>query len=428
MVKPKCLHVAENITNLCAQILADHIYKYPLTLRRLQLRYERKKQEAERYLNEDGDQELAYLAYCNALAYLNMMRQCDEYSQMPESVRTEYEQKQTECEQLECVLRIELEERYNDMASTKEHKIELLSTSSSYKRSPIQSETFKRLLHPSSVRKLPSESSTIYRPVFEESVIPRTVSARLSTLKLSPALTLTPPIRECVVCFSEKPVSDFAELVSSACQHTQRQICNECMRQNTRNAINNSSTTDIRCPEQDCGASLDFHTVRKLVLNLNTVLGRSKAAVDQYENKLSMKYVETMENFLWCAHGCGHGVQLVDNQMVCYRCTHCKEKTCVQHRVRWHTNMTCLEYDEKLKSDQEEQDNQTWLHSHTKTCPGCKVSIEKNEGCDHMTCRHCKHEFCWICLVDYKLIRRHGRHYHNHTCTYYTASRVVVEA
>jgi hypothetical protein len=37
----------------------------------------------------------------------------------------------------------------------------------------------------------------------------------------------------------------------------------------------------------------------------------------------------------------------------------------------------------------------------TKLCPKCGIPVQKNDGCNHMTCRTkagCKHEFCWVCL------------------------------
>jgi len=38
-----------------------------------------------------------------------------------------------------------------------------------------------------------------------------------------------------------------------------------------------------------------------------------------------------------------------------------------------------------------------WLKARTKSCPKCKVRIEKNRACNHMKCRNCGHDFCWLC-------------------------------
>ena len=45
-----------------------------------------------------------------------------------------------------------------------------------------------------------------------------------------------------------------------------------------------------------------------------------------------------------------------------------------------------------------ESENVTWIMAKTKSCPNCRKSIEKNQGCNHMTCRLCSNEFCWLCL------------------------------
>ena len=52
-----------------------------------------------------------------------------------------------------------------------------------------------------------------------------------------------------------------------------------------------------------------------------------------------------------------------------------------------------------------------WLSKRTKPCPNCHNRIEKNGGCDHMTCRPpggCGHEFCWRCEMPYRGHRMGG--------------------
>ena len=48
---------------------------------------------------------------------------------------------------------------------------------------------------------------------------------------------------------------------------------------------------------------------------------------------------------------------------------------------------------------------EAWIRANTKPCPKCRILIQKNDGCNHMTCKHCSHEFCWICMGPWK---QHG--------------------
>jgi ariadne-1 len=47
-----------------------------------------------------------------------------------------------------------------------------------------------------------------------------------------------------------------------------------------------------------------------------------------------------------------------------------------------------------------ESENLIWIIANTKMCPNSKCGrpIEKSTGCNHMTCKVCSHEFCWLCM------------------------------
>lgn len=42
-----------------------------------------------------------------------------------------------------------------------------------------------------------------------------------------------------------------------------------------------------------------------------------------------------------------------------------------------------------------------WICSKTRKCPNCLKDIEKNGGCNHMTCKLCSHQFCWLCFKNW---------------------------
>jgi hypothetical protein len=54
--------------------------------------------------------------------------------------------------------------------------------------------------------------------------------------------------------------------------------------------------------------------------------------------------------------------------------------------------------------DVAERRQQRWLLEHTKPCPGCGNAIERNRGCNHMACKTCSHEFCWVCLAPVRAV------------------------
>ena len=70
-----------------------------------------------------------------------------------------------------------------------------------------------------------------------------------------------------------------------------------------------------------------------------------------------------------------------------------------------------------------EGENAKWLIVNTKQCPNCHKYIEKNQGCNHMTCRKeaggCGYEFCWICLGEWK---PHGSSWYE--CKKYTPTEL----
>ncbi|KAJ4490967.1 RING-5 domain-containing protein [Lentinula aciculospora] len=51
-----------------------------------------------------------------------------------------------------------------------------------------------------------------------------------------------------------------------------------------------------------------------------------------------------------------------------------------------------------LKKCEDDSETANWIKSNTKECSKCQSTIEKNGGCNHMTCKKCKYEFCWVCM------------------------------
>ncbi len=90
-----------------------------------------------------------------------------------------------------------------------------------------------------------------------------------------------------------------------------------------------------------------------------------------------------------------------------YNLCRCGSNICLGCRSKAHEPLKCdmfRQWEASIGSILDSL-NENWKRSNSKKCPGCKVDIQKNEGCMHMTCAQCKHEFCWLCMGDWK---KHG--------------------
>ena len=75
---------------------------------------------------------------------------------------------------------------------------------------------------------------------------------------------------------------------------------------------------------------------------------------------------------------------------------------CHDEQTGDHAPASCEEVQMWMKKFSSESENLLFIRAHTRMCPKCRSPIEKNGGCMHMTCRKCKHEFCWICFGDWR--------------------------
>ena len=87
-----------------------------------------------------------------------------------------------------------------------------------------------------------------------------------------------------------------------------------------------------------------------------------------------------------------------------FRCPSCFASICVSCRED-HDGFTCGEW--RIHRDPEAQERmlEGWAEGsqNVKKCPRCRILIEKNGGCNHMTCPGCGAHICWRCTAEFAL-------------------------
>ncbi|OAG10417.1 uncharacterized protein CC84DRAFT_1047161, partial [Paraphaeosphaeria sporulosa] len=219
----------------------------------------------------------------------------------------------------------------------------------------------------------------------------------------------------CTVCSDSIHIADIPLL--SGCSH-QAATCVECFARWIESQLTTQGWKGIKCPDVSCSVILTHHDVQAYA---------TPEVFSQYDMFSMRDALGQVSNFRWCRNPACTSGQEHDDDGYIFTCVACGHKACVTHDVNWHEGETCDEYTYRVSGAKEreqkaqEEASVAAISKLSKKCPGpdCAFNIEKNAGCDHMTCSRCRYEFCWECLADYQRIRTKGNAAHEKTCKYH---------
>ncbi|KAI8819881.1 ariadne-1 [Fimicolochytrium jonesii] len=195
---------------------------------------------------------------------------------------------------------------------------------------------------------------------------------------------------ECPICCND---DEDLETIALHCAH---RFCRDCYEHYLKEKIaEQGESRRIQCMEAGCKLVVDENTVHLLV---------SEEVHAKYRSLLIRTYVDDSPFLRWCpAPDCEYAIechvaqtQLAEivptvkcncGHVFCFGCGLPDHKPCICPLVRFW-----------LKKCADDSETANWLSANTKECTKCASTIEKNGGCNHMTCKKCKYEFCWVCL------------------------------
>ena len=120
-----------------------------------------------------------------------------------------------------------------------------------------------------------------------------------------------------------------------------------------------------------------------------------------YQKWYCKSYTDDNKKVRWCPFaGCDYCVVYQDGGVMDVNCK-CGNNFCFKCGSESHKPAECDTTKQWNMKNSAESENITWIMANTKDCPKCRKPIEKNQGCNHMKCRLCQHDFCWLCLGDW---------------------------
>jgi hypothetical protein len=215
--------------------------------------------------------------------------------------------------------------------------------------------------------------------------------ALLESERLARELELENKLYECPICVTESTISQMYTV--DGCDH---RICLTCMQRHVETKIEDRDVKNIPCPMAPvCKELVSFDQVRHVL---------PWEVFEKFDATLLDLTLVNDPSCRFCPRpGCGTAM-MGDSRRPMMNCPRpgCNFAFCFNCREAWHADTTCELYQQwKIENDQADGRFSNWAAVNAKPCPNCAVLINKDGGCNHMSCTRCKTNFCWTCLGDY---------------------------
>ncbi|XP_058856049.1 E3 ubiquitin-protein ligase ARIH2 isoform X1 [Acipenser ruthenus] len=200
-------------------------------------------------------------------------------------------------------------------------------------------------------------------------------------------------------------------LLALPCQHP---FCKSCWEQHSTVLVKDGVGVGISCMAQECPLRMPEDFVLPLL--------PSEELREKYRRYLFRDSVESHYQLQLCPGAdCPIVIQVQEPRARRVQCSRCSEVFCFKCRQMYHAPTDCTTIRKWLTKCADDSETANYISAHTKDCPKCNICIEKNGGCNHMQCSKCKHDFCWMCLGDWKT---HGSEYYE--CSRYKENPDIV--
>jgi len=151
--------------------------------------------------------------------------------------------------------------------------------------------------------------------------------------------------------------------------------CTECLREHLKARFDDRHIDQITCPDLKCKELWTIDHVRGFatVAQLNTFRQRKREADPNFRRCLNPE----------CDAGKVYGDGGTHPRITCEECGFAM---CFTHRMPWHKRQSCAGHDKKERRRLHHEEEKT--AKKVKACPRCNVDLEKDGGCDHITCMY----------------------------------------